>query len=208
MELAKVFKFPLKHIGIIRGKSLIHCGVDFGWHKTHNCPVYSVGSGTVVSTVVQKKGGQTIKILHDVKYNGKPIYTEYAHLQEGIKVKVGQKVKFWQQIANMGATGSAAEGEHLHLNMYIGTKKVDPLKYLCLYDDQEVNSTTLKKYKIFRTKKVVKCEELNVRNKPNTKGKVVGTAKKGTEVGCFGTKDGWNIEDNIRDYYCSNKYVK
>ncbi|MBQ2350419.1 MAG: M23 family metallopeptidase [Cytophagales bacterium] len=208
MALEKVFKFPLKHIGIIRGKSLIHSGVDFGWHKTHNCPVYAVGSGTVVSTVIQPKGGQTVKILHDVKYNGKTIHTEYAHLQEdSLKVKKGQKVKYWQQIANMGATGKVS-GEHLHLNMYIGGKKVDPLKYLCLFSDQEATSNTLKKYKIHKAKKVVKCEELNVRNKPNTKGKVVGTAKKGTEVGSFGTKDGWNIEDNIRGYYCSSKYVK
>lgn len=201
-------KFPLKHIGIIRGKSLTHSGVDFGWHKTHHCPVYSIGEGVVSAIEVQPKGGNVIKIKHANTVKGKTVVSEYAHLQDGsIKVKVGQKVKMYEQIANMGSSGKVS-GEHLHLNLKIGGKKVDPLKYLCLYKDQEATEKTLKNYKINKTKKVVKCNELNIRNKPSTKGKVVAIAKKGEQVESFGVEKGWNIVNNLQDYYCSNNYVK
>lgn len=204
-------KYPLHHIGIVRGfdnkSKKKHYGVDFGWHGDKHAPVYAIDSGECIYVKYQLTGGYTIRLKHS---NG--AYSEYGHLQkDSIRVKVGQKIKKYQQLANMGQSGMAS-GPHLHLTIYFHSysnkNKVDPLKYLCLYDDQEATDKTLKNYKIFKTKKVVKCDELNIRNKPNTKGKVVATAKKGEQVESFGTKDKWNIVDNIRGYYCSNNFLK
>lgn len=209
-------KFPLHHIGITKpfnNKGLKkHYGIDFGWHGDKHAPVYSIESGEVVYFKHQTTGGYTLRIKHFKNKEGKYVYSEYGHLQKGsIKVKIGDKVKKYQELARMGDSGICS-GPHLHLTMYIdkysNANKVDPLKYLCLYDDQEVTKTTNDKYKIYKTKKVVKCNELNIRNKPNTKGKVVATAKKGEQVESFGVTNGWNIVDNIRGYYCSNNYVK
>lgn len=209
-------KFPLHHIGIVQGfknkGAKKHYGIDFGWHGDKHPPVYAIAEGEIVYYKKQPLGGYALRIKHYKNKEGKYVYSEYGHLQKGsIKVKVGQKVKMYQQIANMGDSG-VCTGPHLHLTMYVdkykNKNKVDPLKYLCLYNDQEATKNTLDNYKIYKTKKVVKCDELNIRNKPNTKGKVVATAKKGEQVESFGLKDNWNIVDNIREYYCSNNYLK
>lgn len=204
-------RFPLKYNGITKAYGVKgHSGIDFGWHSVHNAPVYSIADGEVIYYKKQPLGGYAIRIKHYKDKNGKYVYSEYGHLQKGsIRVKVGQKVKMGEQIACMGKSG-VTTGEHLHLTMYIDkySKKVNPLLYLCLYKDQEVSPGTAKTFNIHKTKKVVKCEELNIRNKPNTKGKVVRTAKKGEEIECFGVQAGWNIVDNLRGYYCSNKYLK
>lgn len=203
-------RFPLKYNGITKAYGVKgHSGIDFGWHSVHNAPVYAIADGVVDYVKRQVLGGNAIRIKHYKDKNGKYVYSEYGHLKDKGKVKVGQKVKMGQQIGNMGKSG-VAKGEHLHLTMYIGkySKKVNPLFYLCLYKDQEVSPGTAKNFNIHKTKKVTKCEELNIRNKPNTKGKVIRTAKKGSEVESFGVQTGWNVVDNLRDYYCSNKYLK
>lgn len=212
-------KYPLHHIGIVQGFKNTglskHYGIDFGWSSKDggkNPPVYSISDGEVIYYRKQTLGGYTLRIKHFKNKDGKFIYSEYGHLQKGsIKVKVGDKVKKYQHIANMGGSG-VVTGNHLHLAIYVGSyakaNMVDPTKYLCLYDDQNITDKSKKNYKIYHTKKVVNCTTLNIRSKPNTTGKVVGTAKKGTEVESFGTSNGWNIVDNIRGYYCSNKYVK
>lgn len=208
-------KYPLHHIGIIRGfdnkSKKKHYGVDFGWHGDPHAPVYAIADGEVIYIKYQLTGGYTIRIKHYKTKKGY-VYSEYGHLQKkSIKVKVGDKVKMYQKIANMGNTGMAS-GCHLHLTMYFdkyaNKNKVNPLDYLCLYNDQEVNKTTKDNYRIYKTKKVSGCKELNIRNKPNTKGKVVRTAKKGEQVESYGKEKGWNIVDNLRNYYCSNNYLK
>lgn len=208
-------KYPLHHIGIVQGFKNTglkkHYGVDFGWSSKdggQNPPVYSIADGEVIYFKHQPKGGYALRIKHTNGY-----ISEYGHLLKGsIKVKVGQKVKKYQHIANMGKSGIAT-GPHLHLTLYKGTyknaNKVDPLKYLCMYDDQNATEKSLKNYKIYHTKKVKGTDgELAIRNQPNTKGKVVAKAKEGSQVESFGVVSGWNIVDNIKGYYCSNKYLK
>lgn len=202
-------RFPVNSINV-RTKFGSHKGVDLGWVDDKNQPIFAIDSGEIIAIQKQKTGGNVIHIKHNNGY-----VSEYGHLKSNsIVVKLHQKVKMGQKIALMGNTGIVF-GNHLHLGLYKGnyinykdkSKFVDPLKYLCKYDDQKISKYS-KIQNLHKTKKVVNCEELNIRNQPSTKGKIVGTAKKGQQVESFGTTKGWNIVDNIKGNYCSNKFVK
>lgn len=206
-------RFPVNLINV-RTKFGSHKGVDLGWSKEvgEHQPIFAVADGEVIYNKYQGalSGGYVIHIKHSNGY-----VSEYGHLlKDSQKVKVGSKVKMGQQIASMGKSGRAT-GCHLHFGIYKGnyinykdkSKFVNPLKYLCKYDDQKIYSGSKIK-NLYKTKKVYNCNELNIRNKPSIEGKIVGTAKKGQQVESFGTTKGWNIVDNISGKYCSNKYVK
>lgn len=203
-------RYPVNYIGITQKFSSKHHGIDFGWNSKHggeHQSIYAVDDGEIIYKTVQKTGGKVLHIRHSNGY-----VSEYGHLASWYG-NIGDKVKKGTKIGTMGKSGKTT-GSHLHFGLFKGTKInynnklnfVDPLKYLCKYDEQitSLKSKLLVKYK---TKKVT-CDELNIRTKPSTNGKIVGTAKKGKQVESFGVKKGWNIVDNLRDYYCSNKFVK
>ena len=203
---------PTNYISIVQSFSLKHRGVDFGWCSHHTQPVYACDDGEVIYNRYQNTGGYTIIIKHNNGY-----CSVYGHLlKDSQKVKEGKKVKMGQQIASMGASGKVS-GEHLHFAIYKGQKALiksyqqllyykDPLKYINVYDNQNIINRD--KSKINHTKKVTAKDGLNIRNAASTKGKVVRVAKYGEEVETYGVKNGWNIVDNIRGYYCSNNYLK
>lgn len=191
-----------------------HYGIDFGWHDSvgKNQPILAADDGVVIYNRKQVSGGYVIHIRHDDGY-----CTEYGHLlKNSQRVKEGMKVKKGQIIANMGASGICT-GAHLHFGVYKGkeinysdkSKWVDPLKYLCMYDNQCVVDRSIVPQKdLFHTKKVSAKDGLNVRTTPSTKGKVVVVAPYNSQLECFGLVGNWNIVDNIRGFYCSNKYLK
>lgn len=205
-------KAPLNYIGIKQEFSKKHHGIDFGWWTNHrNQNVYACEDGEVIYNRKQITGGYVIHIRHD---NG--TVSEYGHLLKNSQtVKEGMFVKKGQKIAKMGASGICT-GEHLHFGLYRGTainyknKKnfIDPLKYINVYDTQHINENS--KTLIKHTKKAyhIPSEPLNIRYKTKT-GKVVGHIYNGDEVETYGRNlDEWNIVDNLRDYVCSNKYLK
>ncbi len=106
----------------------MHNGVDL----TNGSKVYTVEEGKVTDVRTNIKGkdishsaGNYIKIKHP---NGST--SVYYHLAyKSIKVKVGDKVKRGQYIANEGATGNVT-GPHLHFGVYLNKKWVDPKPYL------------------------------------------------------------------------------
>ena len=191
-----------------------HYGIDFGWHDSvgKNQPILAADDGVVIYNRKQVSGGYVIHIRHDDGY-----CTEYGHLlKDSQRVKEGSRVKKGQIIANMGASGICT-GAHLHFGVYKGkeinysdkSKWVDPLKYLCMYDNQCVVDRSIVPQKdLFHTKKVSAKDGLNVRTTPSTKGKVVVVAPYNSQLECFGLVGSWNIVDNIRGFYCSNKYLK
>ena len=73
----------------------------------------------------------TIKVNDDILYR-------YAHLDE-IKVKEGDKVKAGDVVGTVGSTGNST-GPHLHLELKIKDKYVDPLKYIQLDEDTRETS--------------------------------------------------------------------
>ena len=57
------------------------------------------------------------------------VFMRYAHMQPGLKVKLGQTVYLGEEIGVMGATGKAT-GVHLHFGISINKQWVDPEPYL------------------------------------------------------------------------------
>lgn len=188
-----------------------HKGVDFGWYNHHNQWIYAIDDGVVIYNRKQITGGYVIHIRHDNGY-----VSEYGHLlKDSQQVREGMKVKKGQKIARMGKSGMVT-GEHLHFGLYKGTyinykdksKFVDPLKYINLYDNQKANEKTEKLIKRTKHAEGIPSEPLNIRYKSKN-GKVVGAIYNGDQVEHYYiNEDGWNCLDNIRDYVCSNRYLK
>lgn len=205
-------RLPVNDVNVRQKFSKLHKGIDFGFISSSlgkNQPIYAVEDGEVIYNRKQTSGGYVIHIRHDNGY-----VTEYGHLKKNSqKVKEGQKVKKGQQIASMGNTGIVT-GYHLHFGLYKGTsinykdksKFVDPLKYLCLFENQHVYKNSKVK-SFYETKKVsgVPNEPLNIRNKNN---KVVGGLYNGNEVEYYGKNGTKAIVDNIRNYTTTAKYLK
>ncbi|HEX2619961.1 MAG TPA: M23 family metallopeptidase, partial [Phototrophicaceae bacterium] len=62
--------------------------------------------------------GKAVFIEHDFGFDGKPVYTLYAHLAGTLVIK-GQRVKAGDPIALMGNTGHAS-GPHVHFEVRMG----------------------------------------------------------------------------------------
>ena len=105
-----------------------HGGIDIvlGYGSSAGIPVVAAASGTVVVANSGWRGyGHTVVIDH-----GGGIQTRYAHMYPGsLTVRVGQKVYQGQQIGRIGSTGNST-GPHLHFEMLIGGRKVNPYPYI------------------------------------------------------------------------------
>ena len=101
-----------------------HSGMDITARQ--GTPVYSTGDGVVriAGRNPQGLGGYGVVVVVD---HGFGFQTLYAHMQ-GTKVKAGQKVKRGQQIGTVGSTGLST-GSHLHYEVILNGKKVDPVYY-------------------------------------------------------------------------------
>jgi len=97
-----------------------HEGIDICARK--GTPVYATADGRVKFSGWYHGYGKTVKVDH--------IYfeTRYGHLDE-IRVKAGQRVKRGDIIGTCGRTGYAT-GIHLHYEVRISGKAVDPKQYL------------------------------------------------------------------------------
>ena len=142
--------FPRNWIALSRGYSSSHRGIDMCWSWDYggpNAPVLAPYDGEVVATDdgwgnTWSSGvanwGNYVKIKH-----AKNVYTLSAHLLKGsLKVKVGDKVKRGQMIAQMNNSGYS-NGCHVHFEIYIGGSgtgyREDPLKYCYAYPDDIVH---------------------------------------------------------------------
>lgn len=106
-----------------------HHGIDFSLPK--GSPVYATGDGTVSLVRSSFSGyGKQVEIDHGFGYK-----TKYAHLNEFL-VKKGQKVKRGEIIAYSGNTGKST-APHLHYEVHIDNKPVDPVHYF--YKDLNSN---------------------------------------------------------------------
>ena len=99
----------------------MHHGTDFA--APHGTPIRSTADGIVTYVGWQSAYGRLIKIKHDFG-----IETRYAHLSK-FRVKQGQRVSRGQHIGDMGNTGRST-GTHLHYEIRIGGKSINPMKYI------------------------------------------------------------------------------
>ncbi|MEN8891404.1 MAG: M23 family metallopeptidase, partial [Planktotalea arctica] len=95
---------------------------------SHGTPIYATADGVVTHAGWQSGYGKLVKIQHQFG-----IETRYAH-QSKIRVKVGQRVSRGQRIGDMGNTGRST-GTHLHYEVRVGGKAVNPMIYIKAAND-------------------------------------------------------------------------
>jgi murein DD-endopeptidase MepM/ murein hydrolase activator NlpD len=112
-----------------------HKGVDFTPGKGE--PVYASLDG-IISQIEHRGGfGLHLYIDHIVVVNNQTQYwrTVYAHLQKDsipANFAVGQVIESGSLIGLVGNTGIST-GPHLHFEIIVDGKNVDPAKYLMMY---------------------------------------------------------------------------
>ena len=117
---------------ILNGKKYNHKGIDIVKQKNGLDYVIAAQKGKVIKVVDNVKGrdeskglGNYIELKH-----GDNICTRYCHLKYGtIKVKKGEIVKKGEELGYMGDTGYTF-GAHLHFEVLVDGKNVNPLPYL------------------------------------------------------------------------------
>lgn len=106
----------------ILGYGRMHKGVDFA--ASTGTPIYSAGNGVI--TFMGWKGGYGRIVI--VKHN-KSLSTAYAHASKFAKgLRKGSRVKQGDIIAYVGKSGGAT-GPHLHYEVRINGKQVNPMKF-------------------------------------------------------------------------------
>ena len=113
----------------ISGDYRYHSGIDIP--VVEGTPVYATKEGTIsavrnnVTGYLAGSYGNYVDVTHD---DGS--MTRYAHLKYGgISVSVGDRVSQGQLIALSGNTGGST-GPHLHYEVHINGRTVDPYNYL------------------------------------------------------------------------------
>ncbi|MFI5311633.1 MAG: M23 family metallopeptidase [Gemmatimonadales bacterium] len=102
-------------------ENLPHEGIDLS--APMGAPIVAPAAGRVKSVTNEPGYGNTFEIDH-----GNGIVTKYAHCSR-ILVRTGQLVTRSQLIATVGNTGLST-GPHLHYEVHVDGKPVDPLKFV------------------------------------------------------------------------------
>lgn len=105
----------------INGRTRQHGGQDLAGRP--GTPILAAGDGTISYAGRQSGYGNVVKIRHAFGYE-----TVYAHLRN-IDVERGQTVARGDVIGGMGNTGRST-GTHLHYEIRIGGKAVNPMPYM------------------------------------------------------------------------------
>lgn len=124
-----VCPLPSGSYRVSQGFSSVHQAVDLAAGR--GTRISASKSGTVITvqywdghtTTGMQSYGNMVQIRHD---DGSS--TLYAHC-DTLLVHNGQRVNQGQQIATVGTTGNST-GYHLHFEMKINGKRVDPIKYI------------------------------------------------------------------------------
>ncbi|MEN6541132.1 peptidoglycan DD-metalloendopeptidase family protein [Parvibaculum sp.] len=104
----------------ILGYSKLHAGVDFAAPK--GTPIYAAGDGVVKIAGWVNGYGNFVEVGHANRYE-----TGYGHMSAFAKgIRPGVRVRQGQVIGYVGSTGRST-GPHLHYEIHIAGKKVNPL---------------------------------------------------------------------------------
>ncbi|HEY0407232.1 MAG TPA: peptidoglycan DD-metalloendopeptidase family protein [Pyrinomonadaceae bacterium] len=101
--------------------SEFHTGQDIA--TLSGTPVAAAANGTVIFAGCQNGYGQIVIIDH-----GDGLTTRYGHLSK-IETSVGQSITRGEILGRVGSTGRST-GPHLHYEVRINDKPVDPMQYL------------------------------------------------------------------------------
>lgn len=109
------------YYGETEGRRIPHTGIDFGWGGGKTIYAAEAG-GVLAATYTGADFGNRIRLQHA------GFETRYSHLAE-FWVSPEEQVAKGQAIGWMGNTGNAVY-EHLHFEVYVNGRHVDPLPYL------------------------------------------------------------------------------
>jgi len=136
----------------ILGYNRMHKGIDFA--APEGTPIMASGSGTISHAKWCGGGGNCIKIKHNSTYE-----TVYGHMKAFARgIKSGKKVRQGQVIGYVGSTGMST-GPHLHYEVIVNRKKVNPQK-LKLPSGKILKNEERKEFEIHRIKTDVLIAEL------------------------------------------------
>ncbi len=102
----------------VTGIKAIHNGTDI--KAPLDTPVLSAADGVVIKAEYEENWGNFIVIKHPEGFE-----TWYAHLNK-IDVKTGDEVRKGDKIGTVGSTGVRSTGPHLHFEIKLNGKNIDP----------------------------------------------------------------------------------
>ena len=104
------------------GKKAFHSGLDIGSPRGRE--IKAPASGKVVAAAYDTRMGKFIRINH-----GYGVETTYGHLSKML-VRYGKRVKRGDVIGLVGSTGKFSTGPHLHYQVAVNDKVVNPTQYI------------------------------------------------------------------------------
>lgn len=104
------------------GKKALHAGIDIGAPK--GTRIFAPAAGKVAVAGFDARMGKFVRIDH-----GFGMETTYGHLSK-IFVSYGKKVKRGEVIGLVGSTGKFSTGPHLHYQVAVNDRVVDPVHYI------------------------------------------------------------------------------
>ncbi len=110
-----------RYASVSRLRVSTHTGLDIAAPK--GTPIKVVSDGVVTFAGFQGSYGYLVKVDH-----GNNVESWYAHTSKML-VKKGDQVKAGEEIALVGSTGNST-GPHLHLEIRVDGKTVDPQDYI------------------------------------------------------------------------------
>lgn len=113
------FIVPISSMGISRGVSSYHAGIDY--RASIGTSVRAAADGKVIAITGGWGGGFGNSILVD---HGNGTTTRYAHLSD-VRVGIGDYVNQGEQIAFSGNTGNST-GPHLHFETRVNGRAINP----------------------------------------------------------------------------------
>ena len=118
----------------VNKKKAIHEGVDIKGKRGDR--ILATASGKVIKAMKNGGYGNYVEIDH-----GNGYITAYAHMQNYL-VKKGERVKQGQVIGQVGSTGRST-GPHLHYEIQLNKKPIDPVKFMKVADISHTLTTKL-----------------------------------------------------------------
>ena len=100
----------------------LHYGVDI--MAPSNTPILATLDGLVIASDWTLETGHTLGILHDNN-----LVSFYKHNSANLK-RTGEYVKAGEAVAIIGNSGTLTTGPHLHFELWLGDKAVDPVEYI------------------------------------------------------------------------------
>lgn len=166
--------FGFRHHPIL-GYNKMHKGVDFAVGV--GTPVMAAGDGVVEKAGLFSTYGKYVRIRHTNGYK-----TAYAHLSRFHKgLRVGHKVRQGQVIAYSGNTGRST-GAHLHYEILLHDKHVNPRTVKKLPGGEKLGGKTLESFKFKRSEMEKMYIALNTNIKSETQLAKAETSSETSQV--------------------------